>query len=71
MPLLAKEVHNSFPDNHIYVNEQLFVVNNKIFWLAKQIAKKYNYEYVWANGSEVFMKKRKVNMVYVSVTCTN
>lgn len=57
MPLIAKEIHKNFPENHIYVNEQLSVVNRKIYWLAKQIAKKYNYEYVWANGSGVFLKK--------------
>ncbi|XP_029347999.1 uncharacterized protein LOC115034739 [Acyrthosiphon pisum] len=57
MPLIAKEIHKNFSKNHIYVNEQLSVVNRKIYWLAKQIAKKYNYEYVWANGSGVFLKK--------------
>jgi len=59
MPLLAKKVHKSFPENHIYVNEHLFVANRKICWLAKQIAKKYKYDYVWANGSGVFMKKEE------------
>lgn len=57
MPLLAKEIHNSFPENHIYVNEQLSVANRKLYWFAKQIVKKYNYNYVWANGSRVLMKK--------------
>jgi len=73
MPLLAKEVHNSFPENYIYVNE-LSVANRKIYWLVKQIAKKYSYDYVWANGSGVFMKKTEGKYdvpVCVCVTCPN
>lgn len=61
IPILAKEINNSFPENHIYVNEQLSAVNRKIYWLAKQISKKYKYDYVWANGSGVFMKKAEGN----------
>jgi len=57
MPILAKKIYKSFPENNIYVNEQLSMVNRKIYWLAKQISKKYKYDYVWANGSGVIMKK--------------
>jgi len=35
------------------------IANRKIYWLAKQIAKKYKHDYVWANGSGVFMKKEE------------
>ncbi|VVC36151.1 Hypothetical protein CINCED_3A002300 [Cinara cedri] len=56
-PILVKKMHKSFPENHIYVNEQLSVVNRKMFWLAKQISKKYNIDYVWENGSGVFLEK--------------
>lgn len=59
IPILAKEIHNSFPENHIYVNEQLSVANWKMFQLAKWISKKYNYDYVWANVSGVFLKKNE------------
>jgi len=34
-PILAKEIHDSFPENHIYLIHGKY----KHFWIAKQILK--------------------------------
>jgi len=31
--------------------------SRKIFWLGKKVSKKYNYNYIWANGGGIFLKK--------------
>lgn len=31
--------------------------NRKLFWMAKQVALKYNFKFTWENSSGVFIKK--------------
>jgi len=35
-------------------------VNRETYWLAKQVSKKYKYDYVRANRRGVFMKKTEI-----------
>lgn len=48
-PFTTKEIHTSFPDHKVYLNDQLSSSNRKILWMTKQIAANYNFKYVWAN----------------------
>lgn len=56
-PVTAKQIHDSFPDHKIYLNDQLSIGNRKILWFTKQITANYNFKYVWTNSSGVFLKK--------------
>jgi hypothetical protein len=56
-PLLAKEIYRNFPDNKIFINDQLTRHNKKLLWISKESAKNYNYKYTWANMSGIFMRK--------------
>jgi hypothetical protein len=35
------------------------VGNSKLFWLSKLLSKMYDFKYIWANSSGVFMKKNE------------
>lgn len=56
-PLTAHNIHKSFQSTNVYINDHLSVGNRKLFWLSKLVAKQYEFKYVWANASGVFMKK--------------
>lgn len=53
-PITAKEIHVSFPDQKIYLNDQLSTGNRKILCLIKPLATNYNFKYVWKNSSGVY-----------------
>lgn len=55
--LLANEIHNSFPKNNVYINDQLTKDNKRVFWLTRLVSKTYNYRFTWANHSGVFIKR--------------
>lgn len=50
-PLLANKIHWNFPENKIFINDQLTRHNKKLLWISKEVAKNYNYKYTWANMS--------------------
>lgn len=55
--LFANEIHNSFPKNNAYINDQLRKDNKRIFWLTRLVSRTYNYCFTWANHSGVFLKR--------------
>lgn len=62
-PLLANEIHRNFPENKIFINDQLTSHNKKLLWFSKEVAKNYNYKYTWANMRGIFMRKGEGDQV--------
>jgi len=58
-PIVAKDIHSSFSSNNVFINDQLTAENRKILWLGKQVSNKYKYNYIWANGGDIFLKKEE------------
>jgi len=51
--LTAKHVYSNFNDTPIFINDQLTQYNKKLLWLAKEVSKKYDFKYSWANSGGV------------------
>ena len=57
----AKHFSN-FPVNQmnlLFINENLMQRRKHLFWPAKQKVKKLNYEYVWKNNGQTFVRKNE------------
>ncbi|XP_025412571.1 uncharacterized protein LOC112685029 [Sipha flava] len=57
-PLTAKDINPNFSNSKVYLNDQLTQYNKKLFWLAREVTKCYDYEYKWANLTGIFMAKQ-------------
>ena len=50
-------IHTLFAKNNVYINDQLTKDNKHLFWLARLVSKNYNYQFLWANHSGVFIER--------------
>lgn len=69
-PLLAKDLCSTFPEQKIYINDQLSSTNKKLFWLTKKVGTRYGYKYIWSNSSGVYWRKDD-GMVGERITTSN
>ncbi|KAF6217036.1 hypothetical protein GE061_001389 [Apolygus lucorum] len=44
-------------EQRLYFNDRLTLYNKRLLWLAKQVAREYNYAYVWSREGDILMKK--------------
>lgn len=54
-PIKAKDINCNFGNSTVYINDQLTDYNKRLFWLAKEVSKYYNYEHTWANMTGIFI----------------
>ena len=45
--------------NHLFINENLTQRRKHLFWQAKQKVKELNYEYIWTNNGQIFVRKNE------------
>jgi len=48
----------------IFINNQFTQYNKKILWLSKEVSKKYDFKYSWANSGGVFIRKQEGRQGY-------
>ena len=57
----AKHISN-FPVNqmnHLFINKNLTQRRKNLLWQAKQKVKELNYEYIWTNNGQIFVRKNE------------
>ena len=57
----ARTIENFPVDDmeNLYINENVTQRRQRLFWLAKQKAKKFNYRYIWSNNGHIYVRKEK------------
>lgn len=55
--LSAKDVHSSFPQSRVYVNEHLSSYFKSLLYETKNYAKENGYKYVWVSDQKILMRK--------------
>ena len=44
---------------HLYVNKNLTQRRKRLFWLTKQKAKELNYNFIWTNNGQIYVRDDK------------
>ncbi|KAF6198808.1 hypothetical protein GE061_006831 [Apolygus lucorum] len=55
--ITATDVHPSFPNNKLYINERLTPQNGTLFCLARKFGKEYEHKFVWTSNGNIYVKK--------------
>lgn len=57
--LTARDIHGSFPNNRVYVNEQLVPALKRIFLETKTRAKACGFQYIWTREGNIFARRNQ------------
>ena len=53
---------------HLFINENLTQRTKRLFWLTKQKAKKLNYNFIWTNNGQIYVRETvDSNKIHVKV----
>ena len=55
----AKNIDNFFVKDMtcLYINENLTQRRKRLFWKTKQKASELNYNYIWSNSGQIYVRK--------------